>query len=244
MAKAAVMVSWTDVPHLSAAQQASILASTPSWQRASRSKGIPDLGPGAIFQVPEADISVEPFEIPKYWPRAYGMDVGWNRTAVAWFAHDREAGVWYQYAEYYRGQAEPSIHALAIKARGEWIPGVIDPAARGRNQKDGTQLLTDYQEAGLDIEVANNALESGLAEVWEAYSFGRMKVFSSCRNTFSEYRVYRRDKHGKVVKKNDHLMSAIRYFWMSGRERAIVQPADDPGGTPWYHWTPPAVWSG
>lgn len=243
--KAAVLVSWTDVPHLSAEQQASILASTPAWQRASRSQGIPDLGPGAIFAVPEADIKVEPFEIPKYWPRAYGMDVGWNRTAVAWFAHDREAGVWYQYAEYYRGQCEPSVHALAIKSRGEWIPGVIDPAARGRNQKDGTQLLEDYQEAGLRVEIANNALEAGLAELWEAFSFGKLKVFSSCRNTFSEYRVYRRDKQGKVVKKNDHLMSAIRYFWMSGREIAIVQPPElGSGEQPWFHWSPPTVWSG
>jgi len=244
MSKAAVMVSWSDVPHLTVDQQASILASVPPWQRASRSTGVPDLGPGAIFQVPEADIRVDDFEIPQHWKKGYGMDVGWNRTAVAWFAQNPSDKVWYLYSEHYRGQAEPAVHALSIRERGAWIPGVIDPAARGRNQKDGSRLLDDYVDLGLDIEAADNSLESGLGELWQAFSFGKLKVFASCRNTFSEYRVYRRDENGKVVKKNDHLMSAIRYFWVSGRERAIVEPASSPDGLPWFHWTPPAVWSG
>lgn len=244
MSKAAVMVAWTDVPHLTADQQASILASTPPWQRASRSKGTPDLGPGAIFQVPEADITCDTFEVPRHWRRAYGMDVGWNRTAVAWCAQDPSDMVWYLYAEYYRGQAEPAVHAAAIQTRGKWIPGVIDPAARGRNQKDGTRLIDDYIAAGLDIEAASNELEAALGELWEAFSFQKLRVMRHCRNTFSEYRTYRRDDNGKVVKKNDHLMSAIRYFWTSGRDRAVVEPADTPDGLPWFHWSPPSVWSG
>jgi hypothetical protein len=55
------------------------------------------------------------------------------------------------------------VHAEAIRARGAWIPGVID-AARGRGQKDGDQLLRIYRELGLDLEPASNGVEAGLAK--------------------------------------------------------------------------------
>ena len=133
--------TWDDVPHLSADAKEALLAGIPPYQRDARTKGIPQLGSGAIYPVPEADVLVAPFEIPAYWPRSYGLDVGWNRTAAVWRAKDPETGVRYLYSEHYRGQAEPVIHATSIKSRGEWIPGVIDPAARGRSQVDGRKLI-------------------------------------------------------------------------------------------------------
>ncbi len=244
MGKVAVMVSWEDVPHLSEAQKSAILASIPLWQRGARTKGTPQLGAGAIYQVPEEDMLVDPFPIPRHWLRSYGLDVGWNRTAAIWTARDPETGGIVAYDEHYRGQAEPSVHAAAIKGRGEWIPGVIDPAARGRSQKDGERLLEQYKQLGLDVEVAINAVEAGLSTVWEMLSTGQLKLFSTLVNTRSEMRLYRRDEQGRVVKENDHLMDALRYDIMSGLARAKMQPVENPGGAQWFHWTPPPVWSG
>lgn len=243
MTKAAVMVSWEDVPHLSTEQKKTILAGIPPWQRDSRSKGIPQLGAGAIYQVPELDFKVAPFEIPRHFRRGYGFDVGWNKTAAVFCAVDPESSTIYIYDEYYRGQVEPSVHANAIHNRGKWIPGVIDPAARGRSQKDGEKLFDQYQDLGLKIEVAINAREAGIFEVWERLSQGRLKVFSNCVNFFAEYRLYRRDEKGNVVKKMDHLMDAIRYFCMSGVDLAITEPSIHPDGKQWCHWNPPAVWA-
>lgn len=244
LGKIAVMVSWEDVPHLSAAQKAAILAGIPPWQRDARTKGVPQLGAGAIYQIPESDIVIPGFEIPPHWPRGYGMDVGWNRTAVAFFAINPETGGVVQYDEYYRGQAEPSVHAAAIHGRGKWLPGVIDPASRGRGQKDGEQLLEIYQQLGLNVDVADNAREAGIYMVWEAFSQGQLKIFNSCANTRNEYRLYRRNEKGEVVKSNDHLMDALRYFMMSGRSRAKVQPTELPEGKRWFDWHPPHVWAG
>jgi phage terminase large subunit-like protein len=224
-AKAVVMATWDDVPHLSQAAKDKLWASIPPFQRDARSKGVPQLGAGAIYPVPESDFVVTDFEIPAHWVRVYGMDVGWNRTAVPWLAWDRDNDVVYITAEYYRGQAEPSIHAAAIKQKGDWIPGVIDPASRGRNQKDGQQLLQDYVDLGLDLDVAFNGVESGILEVWERLSQGRLKVFRSCQNWLYEFRLYRRDEKGRIVKENDHLMDGTRYAIMSGLERAILKPA-------------------
>lgn len=215
------MATWDDVPHLSKEQKEELWASIPPFQRDARSKGVPQLGAGAIYPVPESEIVVDDFDIPAHWPRVFGMDVGWNRTAVVWGALDKESGVVYLYSEYYRGQAEPALHAEAIRARGE-MPGVIDPASRGRAQTDGQQLLGLYRRHGLDVTPANNAVEAGLYEVWQQMSSGRFKVFKSLKNWISEFRLYRRDEKGRVVKDNDHLMDATRYLVVSGLGRAAL----------------------
>lgn len=223
-----LMMGFDDVPHLSPESKAKLLASFPPHERDARSKGIPQLGSGAIYPVPESDIVIPDMEIPPHWPRAYGLDVGWNRTAAIWGAWNRETDTIYLFAEHYRGQAEPSIHAEAVKARGKWIPGVIDPASRGRGQADGLKLLQMYKDLGLDIEVAENGVESGIYDVWQRMSTGRLKVFKSLTNWLAEFRLYRRDDKGRIVKENDHLMDGSKYLVVSGIKRAKVKPVDKP----------------
>ena len=223
-------LGFDDAPHLSEESKAKLLAAFPPHERDARSKGTPQLGSGAIYPVPESEVMVDDFEIPPHWPRGYAMDVGWNRTAAGFYAWNRESDIIYRYSEHYRGQAEPSIHAEAIKARGIWIPGVIDPASRGRTQSDGIQLVQMYKDLGLDLEFANNAVEAGIYELWQRLSTGRFKVFKSCQNWFAEYRLYRRDDKGRIVKTNDHAMDESRYFVMSGLARAKVKPAPKPEG--------------
>lgn len=222
--KAVVMATWSDVPHLSKEAKEKLWASIPPFQRDARSKGIPQLGAGAIYPVPESDVLVDDFTIPEHWKRGFSMDVGWNRTAAGFYAIDPENDIIYRTGEYYRGEAEPSVHADAIRARGDWLPGVIDPASRGRSQKDGFQLLQMYKDLGLDIETAQNTVEAGIYECWQRMSSGRFKVFKSCQNWLYEFRLYRRNEKGKIVKENDHAMDEMRYFVMSGVERARTKP--------------------
>lgn len=224
MSKLVVSATWDDVPHLSKEQKDELWNSIPAYQRDARSKGIPQLGSGAIYPVPESDIVVDPFDMPVYWPRSYGMDVGWNRTAAVWGAHDRDTDTVYLYSEHYRGQAEPAVHAAAIRARGDWMHGVIDPASRGRGQKDGEQLLQNYLDLGLSITKAENGVEAGLFDVWQRLSTGRLKVFKTLQHWLSEYRLYRRDEKGQIVKKDDHLMDATRYYVVSGIHVGSVAP--------------------
>jgi len=224
--KKLIMATWEDAPHLTTKQKKKLYASLPPYQREARSKGIPQLGSGAIYPILEEDITCEPFELPDYYPRVYGMDVGWNRTAALWAAIDEATKTIYIYSEYYRGQAEPIIHAAGIKSRGDWIPGVIDPASRGRGQRDGKALYKDYRKLGLKIKVAENTRETGIQRVWLGLSTGRIKIFTSCVNTIAEYRLYRRDEKGAVVKEDDHLMDSLRYLIMSGIKRAKVKPAN------------------
>jgi hypothetical protein len=212
-------VSWDDVGHLTPKIKAELYAALPPHEREARSKGIPTVGAGKIYPVEESSFVIEPFTVPKHWPRAYGLDVGWNKTAAVWGAYDRETDTVYLYDEYYKGEAEPAIHSSAIRARGEWIPGVVDPASRGRSQDDGVRMFDLYTKEGLKITKAENGVESGIYEVWQRLSTGRLKVFKTMQNWLGEFRLYRRDDKGKVMKKYDHLMDATRYFCVSGVKR-------------------------
>ena len=226
MTKHVTMASWSDAPHLSEEEKETLWNSIPPYQRDARTKGIPQLGSGAIYPVPESEIIVQPFDIPDHWPRVYGLDVGWNKTAAVWAAIDRASQVVYLYSEHYQGQEEPSVHAHSIRLRGEWIPGTVDPAARGRGQKDGSSLLDAYDEHGLNLHPADNSVESGIYAVWQRLSGGGLKVFSTLPNWLSEYRIYRRDENGKIVKDGDHLMDATRYMIMSGIDIAEIPPPE------------------
>lgn len=221
---AVVSVTWDDVPHLTKEAKDELWRALPPFQRDARSKGIPQLGAGAIYQVSEDEILVDPFKIPDHWPRAYGLDVGWNRTAAIWGALDRDSGTYYLFHEHYMGQTPPSENARGIRAVGEWIEGAIDPASNGRSQRDGEQLIQDYRDLGLNLTSADNSVEAGIYRVWGLMMAGKLKVFKSCGNWLKEYREYQRDENGRVVKKNDHIMDAMRYLMVTGMDLAKVKP--------------------
>lgn len=218
-----VTATWDDAPHLTKEEKEQLWGSIPPFQRDARSKGIPQLGAGAIWPVDEQRIKCDPFEIPSFWPRAFALDVGWKCTAAMWGAWDRESNTVYVFSSYKQGLAEPATHTEALRSRGFWIPGVIDPAAAGRSQKDGTRLIDEYQDLGLDIAPAENAVEAGIYAVFRRFVSDRLKIFSTCTDFFDEYRLYRRDDDGKIVKENDHLCDCLRYLIMSGMMRAMTE---------------------
>jgi phage terminase large subunit-like protein len=231
-AKYYIQAGWKDVPHLDEVQRQQLTANTPPYQIQARTEGEPALGAGAVYPISESEIVVPDRPIPETWPRAYGMDVGWNRTAVVWGARDPGSGILYLYSEHYQGQGEPASHAQAIRARGEWIPGVIDPACLGSSQIDGRTLMELYERLGLHLQPAVNAVEAGITEVWNLLVSGQLKVMASLSNWLREFRQYHRDDKGsgKIVKRDDHLMDATRYLIVSGRLRMRTPPARP---TPW-----------
>lgn len=228
-----VQCGWGQVPHLTAKQKRQQLENSLPHLIEPRSTGNPSLAAGAIYPMKKERFMVEPFEIPGFWRRAYGLDVGWNMTAALWGALDGASDTLYIYTEHYEGHALPSVHAESINARGKWIPGVIDPAANLSNLRDGEALLAEYLSLGLNLTKAINSVDAGILAVWKRMYTGRLKVFSSCTNFLAEHALYRRDEHGKIVKKNDHLMDAGRYLIISGLSIATTAPiktTEDAGG--------------
>lgn len=221
--KAVVQAGWDDAPWLTPEVKERLLADTPEHLKEARSKGIPSMEGGSVFTTPLESVLVEPFAIPDTWPRMYGFDVGWNVTAAVWGALDPNTGTIYLYDEHYQGEQLPQHHAHAIKMRGEWIRGVIDPAAEGRSQSDGTQLMRSYKQLGLRLMVADNSLEAGLHKMNELFSTGRLKVFTTLKNFQKEYMLYRRKMNGKIDPScDDHAIDAARYI-INNQHRMVTR---------------------
>lgn len=220
--KAVIQAGWNDAPWLTESMKERLLEDTPEPLKRARSEGLPAMGSGTVYQVQVDDLLCDPFAIPASWPRMFALDVGWNRTAALWGALDPSTDTIYLYDEHYLGKEMPPVHAYAISSRGAWVQGVIDPAARGRSQVDGTQLIRSYKDLGLLLWPAKNEVESGIMNVTQRLMSKRIRVFKTLVNFQKEYLLYRRDKHGKVIKENDHLMDCLRYI-VNNMERMISQ---------------------
>lgn len=211
--KFVVCAGWEDVPHLSEEWKKQQLAEYSPSQRTARSKGIPSMGSGKIFPVDEDFIRCEPFKIPEYWPRVYGYDFGWKKTAAVWIAQDPVTKVKYLYAEYKQGEVADYVHAQCVKSKGSWIRGIADPSGGGRRD-DGTLKIDYMRSLGLELIPGHNSLVVGIGKLLNQMESGLFKVFSTCENWFKEYRVYRydlNDPNKPARDQDDHELDATRY---------------------------------
>lgn len=103
----------------------------------------------------------------------------------------------------------------------------MDPRSDMRSQSDGSRLIDLYTEEGLDLSPADNTVSAGIFKVGQMLESGQLKIFKTLRNWLSEYRIYRRDENGKIIKENDHLMDATRYLIMSGVDLMTTLPDPD-----------------
>jgi phage terminase large subunit-like protein len=227
-------ITWDDVPHLTEEDKAEILRDTPQHLRDSRSKGIPLLGSGAIFTIPEEMITVAPFAIPKHWKHIGGLDFGIDHPfAAVDLVHDGDADVFYVTKEYRVKSAAAPIHASALRPWGDWLPWAWPADGLQTEKGSGEQLASIYRRERLNLlpefarfpetgddserEGSRVSVEAGLFEMATRMETGRWKVFSTCPKWFEEYRQYHRDEKGKIVKLMDDLISASRYAMMMAR---------------------------
>ena len=233
MSRAVVQCDWDQVPHLSKEVKDDLYKTIVRMHphtAAARSKGVPSLGSGVIYPFPEEHISVQPFEIPPHWVRAFGLDAdagsGW--TAIVWGAVDLDTRTLYIYDCYKTTTRELSVHVEALRTHGIWIPGVGDAKNLIVTEYDSHQVIELYRGAKVDIEYPDKAVAAGIYDVYELLVGQRLKVFQNCVAWFAEQRLYRRDEKGRIVKKDDHVMDATRYLVRSGLQRAKVKPPEKP----------------
>jgi phage terminase large subunit-like protein len=225
-------ITWEDVPHLSKEDKAEILKNTPAYLRDARSKGVPLLGSGLVFQVYEEDIAVDRIEPQDWWTCINGLDFGWDHpTAGVELWHDPETDIVYVAKAARERQMVPVLFAAQVK---NWnsAPWAWPHDGLQHDKGSGKQLAQLYRDAGLPL-TGDHAMfddgtwgfEAGLLQMQERMVTGRWKVLRTLAPWWEEFRVYHRED-GKVVKEMDDTISASRYALMMLRYAESQKTAD------------------
>lgn len=231
MSRHVTFMTIDDAEHYTPEEREAIVAAYPAHEREARAKGIPVLGSGRIFPVPEEDIKVSPFPLPKFWPRIGGLDFGWDHPSGAVdLAWDTESDIVYVTKAHRASQQTPAMQAIALKPWGSWLPWSWPRDGRRETLEGaGIALAKQYAEQGMTMlpthaqfKDGSVSVEAGLMEMLDRMQSGRFKVFDNLNDWFEEFRLYHR-KDGVVVKLRDDLMSATRYAVMMLRF-SIVNP--------------------
>lgn len=213
-----------DAEHYTLEQRESIIASYPEYERDARTRGIPQLGSGRVFPISEAEVRIEPFAIPDFWPQIGGMDFGWDHPSAAIrMCWDRDQDTLYITAAHRQKNQTPALFASSVRPWGVWLPWAWPHDGLQHDKGSGDQLAQLYRDQGLNMlgtratfENGTSGVEAGIAEMLDRMQTGRLKVFSTLNDWWEEFRMYHR-KEGLIVKIADDLMAATRYAVMMKR---------------------------
>jgi len=160
---------------------------------------------------------VEPFQIPKSWPRYVGMDFGPVHTAVIWIAEEpnKKEPRRYVYREYMRGGLTTREHAQALTglSKGENVLRIVG----GSGSED--QWRRDLREAGWHCQKPPvKEVEIGIDRVITLHKTNNYRVFNNCTHYLAQKADYRRKLDNNNLpteaiqdKEKYHFMDAERY---------------------------------
>lgn len=211
MSRYVTQASWNDAPHLTEKMKQDFESKIPRHQQLARTAGIPHIGTGAIYPIPDEEITCAPFPIPADWPIIAGGDISKTNNAFVWLAHNRDADIVYCFRDYLRADLDIDVNAMNFKKFGAWVPLEADAAdiRSDQDRRQYVQILKDDHE--IDVELPDKFFWTGIERVWQRMQSGRLFIFTSCQTLLTEKRMYRRNKKGEVVKEKDHCLDSLRY---------------------------------
>jgi phage terminase large subunit-like protein len=219
-----------DAEHIPPEERARIIASFPAHEREARAKGIPVLGSGRIFPVPEEDIAIEDIKPKAWWPKIGAMDFGWDHPfAAVELIWNRDDDIVYVTKAYRAREQTPVVHAGALRTWGAY-PWAWPHDGLQHSKDSGEPLANQYGAQGLNMlptraqyEDGSAGVEAGLMDMLTRMQTGRLKVLRHLADWWEEFRLYHR-KDGQVFKERDDLMSATRYGLMMLRYAEVEGP--------------------
>ncbi len=217
------------------------------YQMKMRMKGIPVLGSGLVFEYSEETIKCSPLEggIPNSWPRIAAIDFGGiakksHPSAVVYIAHDEDNDVAYVYDCFRLHSAEIADVAARMLARPDFIP-VIYPHDGNKEVPGGSTVAKEYQGYGVNMfhthftnppddnkneGTGGIKIEPGIVALSNRIKDRRIRVYNTLPEWFEEYRQYHL-KDGKIVDREDDLLSATRYGIQSLRHAVKESDIED-----------------
>lgn len=232
--QAMLTATWDDAPHMTEEKKKLILANYPPYQRLMRSKGVPLMGTGLIFEIDEELVKCDRFDIPLHFKIINGMDFGWDHPwAMVQLAIDEENDVIYVTHAFKRSKLEPHNAWRAVKSWSEGVP-VSWPADGLQTRETGKEKRDVYIEEGFNLvdqhatwEGGGVSVNLGIVRMNSLFKTGQLRIFSDLPEVFEEIRQYHTKTTPKgnveIVKIKDDLIDAIRYALMMRREAIYKQ---------------------
>jgi phage terminase large subunit-like protein len=222
-----MMKGWSDAPHITEEKAERMIQQFPMHQREMRTKGVPMLGHGRIYDLSEDYITCDAFEIPDHWFVLNAMDFGWDHPqSHVQLVEDRDNGMFYVTRAYKERKQSANDAWGAVKRWSENIPTAWphDGLQHEKGRDGGTIQMQHYAEAGFKMlkehatwPEGGNAVEAGIYEINDLLMKGKLKVFKGLRPILDEMLQYHRDQKGKIVKTNDDALDSLRYAYMMRR---------------------------
>jgi len=221
---AMVQMDIRDALHIPKEDIDAIIASYPQHMRDAKAHGIPMLGSGVIFDLPQETIAEDRIaDLPSEWKKLWGIDFGVGHPfAAVLAAYDSEDDVIHITHCYRSAGTFPLEHSAAMKAIAANVPVAWPHDGTVRRGEEET-VASIYKAHGLLMLGEHSTFvdggystEAAILELQERMRTGRFKVASHLSDWFDEYRSYHR-KDGDIVKVKDDLLSATMKIVMMKR---------------------------
>jgi phage terminase large subunit-like protein len=174
--------TWDDAEHLTEETKEALLSQFPPYQRDMRTKGLPLLGTGLIFDLDITKNKVSPFECPDHFYLINGMDFGWEHPQAhvqLWW--DRDKDIIYVANAWKKSKVQPYEAWECVKGWANRIPTAWPHDGLQTEKGSGKQQKSYYAEAGWDMledmatwEDGGNGVEHGIMELYNRLKLGTL----------------------------------------------------------------------
>ena len=216
--------TWDDAEHLTAETKEALLDQFPPYQREMRTKGLPLLGTGLIFDLPLDPNEVPQFECPDHFYIINGMDFGWEHPQAhvqLWW--DKDEDVIYVARAWKQSKTQAYEAWQHIKSWAKDVPTSFPHDAYQEKDQHG-EKKAPYEDAGWNMldsnatwEGGGNSVETGLIQIYNLIRLNKLRFFDNLTSLKDELLQYHRNEKGFIVKVNDDLIDAMRYAYMMRR---------------------------
>ncbi len=227
--KAMVMVDIEDNPAISKKNREKTLAEYAPDERKARKTGRFIPLEGIIYKGFDPNVHViEQGEISENWNIVVGIDPGHrHECGVVWCGLDEHDNMIifdeFKQSEFLIKDICEMIHSANAAMGLNPIYYVIDPHARNRNQQTGRSDQMEFADYGINPILGQDDVKTGIDVIKTRLHEERLWIYDNCVNLQREFKTYRwkpqtrTDDDGKPVpvKRNDHLLDALRYVAMS-----------------------------
>lgn len=223
---------WDDAPHLDSEVKRKLIDSFPAHQKEMRTKGVPMLGHGRVYDLGDEFIQCDPFPVPDHWFVIGGMDFGYDHPqAHVKLAYDKDTESIYVINSWKASKVSANDAWGAVNGWQGQTPVAWphDGLQHEKGRDDAVQQKQHYANAGFNMlhhmatwpaigdQKGGNSVEQGIYELRDLMQKGKLKVFAGQPDLMDEIRQYHRDEKGRIVKTRDDLLDAVRYAYMMRR---------------------------